>query len=112
MRFTHTTRPAWIEGIVDPKGDHIKISYGQRQVPVALLSCAARNTFTVEFVVSRSITHRFANRIREAVCRELDFYLLHCVGPDSWAFVQYHCNTAANTCSTVHWSWQPKPEAA
>lgn len=96
---------------MDRAAEHLKLCYGDRQVPVALVAREVNKDFTVEFLVNKRITDRLASRMAEAVRRELDTYLLHAVGPDSWAFARYHCDTAANRCSAVHWSWQPKAGA-
>ncbi len=40
--------------------------------------------------------------------KSLDFYLVGLNKPDPWAYAIYHCNTAANMYSEVHWSYFPK----
>jgi len=42
-----------------------------------------------------------------AAGRELDFYLVEKGGANPWAYAKYHCNTAANMYSSVHWSYFP-----
>ena len=37
---------------------------------------------------------------------ELRYYLLDKGEPDPWNYAQYHCITAANLYSAVHWSFQ------
>lgn len=108
MRTTRYDRPAWVEGVVNQASEHIQICYGERRMPVARVTRDANKEFVVEFLVSKRMTQRLAGRILEEVRRELDFYLLGAIGPDSWAFAQYHCDTAANMCAVVHWRWQPK----
>ena len=40
-----------------------------------------------------------------AVRRELDFYLVELGEKDPFAYARYHCGTAANLYSRVHWSF-------
>jgi hypothetical protein len=42
-----------------------------------------------------------------AARKELDFYLVDKREPNPWAYAKYHCNTAANMYSKVHWSYFP-----
>jgi hypothetical protein len=101
-------RVAWVEGVVDRRADHISLSYGEGQRAIALVAPQGRHGFTVQFLLKARRTETRANKILDDVRRELTFYLLELVGPDSWAFVQYHCGTPANRLSIVHWTWHPK----
>jgi hypothetical protein len=98
----------WSAGVVDRQDDHIKISYGAHRMPVALVAQTAEREFTVEFLLGRRISVRRAGVMLAAVRAELDFYLLCSTGPEPWAFARYHCDTVANACSSVHWSWQSR----
>jgi len=112
MQFgARTPRAAWVEGVVDRGADHISLSYGEGQRAMALVAPHGRHGFTVQFLFKARRTEARANKILDEVRRELTFYLLDVVGPDSWAFVQYHCETPANRLSRVHWAWHPKPVA-
>jgi hypothetical protein len=104
-------RIAWIEGVVDRNADHVSLSYGEAQRAVALVAPRGRQGFTVQFLLKARETEERANKILGDVRRELTFYLLDVVGPDSWAFVQYHCDAPANHRSIVHWTWHPKNPA-
>jgi hypothetical protein len=58
------------------------------------------------------LSFNFAQRIIDAAREELDFYLVeHPKGfPGTghpWGYAIYHCNTAANMYSNVHWSYFP-----
>ena len=109
MRLTaRAPRTAWVEGVVDRRADHISLSYGESQRAMALVAQHGRYGFTVQFLLKARRTEVRANKILDEVRRELTFYLLDVVGPDSWAFVQYHCETPANRRSSVHWTWHPK----
>ena len=111
MRITGKTRPAWVEGVVNPAADHVRVRYGEAHKAVALVAHHATKGFTVQFLLKARQTDLRANRILNEVRRELSFYLLDAVGPDSWPFVQNHCETPANQRSIVHWSWHPKSSA-
>jgi len=108
MRITGKARPAWIEGRVDRGADHVSVSYGEARRAVALIAPHRTNGFTVQFLLKARRSDAQANKILGEVHRELTFYLLDVVGPDSWPFVQYHCETPANSRSIVHWRWHPK----
>lgn len=109
MRLTRRTpRVAWVEGVVDRRADYVSLSYGEGRRPIALAAPHPRDGFTVQFLLKARPTEARANKILDEVRRELTFYLLDVVGPDSWPFVQYHCETLANRLSSVHWAWHPK----
>lgn len=110
MRFrAPTPKPAWIEGIVDPKREHASLCYGERRQIMARVTPHRREGFIVQFLLKAPPGAPQA-RMLDEVRRELTFYLLDVVGPDSWAFVQYHCDSPANHLSRVHWSWHPEAE--
>ena len=108
MPVTGKARIAWVEGVVDRKADHISVSYGEARRAVALVAPHARHQFTVQFLLKERAADPRARRILDEVRRELTFYLLDVVGPDSWCFAQCHCDTPANHRSIVHWRWHPK----
>ena len=103
------SRLAWVEGKVNRRAEHASICYGESHRPVALVPPNKRHSFTVEFILKARPNDVRSGRILEDVRRELQFYLLDVIGPDSWSFVQFHCDTPANTRSIVHWNWHPKP---
>ena len=112
MRLTaRTPRPAWVEGVADRGADHASLSYGESRRAMALVAPYSRHGFTVQFLRKARRTEVRANQMLDEVRRELTFYLLDVVGPDSWPFVQYHCETLANRLSSVHWTWHPKTES-
>lgn len=113
----------WVEGLVDTNDDHIKLWHGkpptadrggavrQSGRPVALLARGRGKTFTVQFLVTARPRDQRTAKILKDVRRELDFYLIELSTPDRpdpWAYAQYHCYTAANIYSKVHWGWYPK----
>ena len=107
MRITKKERVAWVEGPVNRAADHVSVSYGEGDRAVALVAPHARKGFRVQFLLRARHTDARTSRILDEVRRELTFYLLDVVGPDSWPFVQYHCDTPANRRSRVHWRWHP-----
>ena len=110
VRLSRKAKVAWVEGVVDRGADHISISYGEGRRVVALVAPHRTKTFTVQFLLKARRTDLRVSRILDDVRRELTFYLLEVVGPDSWSYVQYHCDTPANLRSIVHWSWHPKSQ--
>ncbi len=108
MQLARIARTAWIEGVVDRRAEHVSISYGEAHRAVALIAPRAKKGFTVQFLLKPRRSNPHASRILAEVRRELTFYLLDVVGPDSWPFVQYHCDSPANQRSLVHWRWNPR----
>lgn len=98
----------WEEGVVNRRDDHVEIRYGERSKPVALVARDAHKRFTVQFLLQEKPEDRRSRQILSEVRGDLTHYLFGLVGPDSWAFVQFHCNTAANLSSRIRWSWRPK----
>ncbi|HEX9779989.1 MAG TPA: hypothetical protein VGB20_02105 [bacterium] len=106
-RLNGKVRPAWVGGTVDKRRDHVSVSYGEARKAVALVAPHRTNGFVVDFQLKPRRNDERGNRILDAVRRELTFYLQDVVGPDSWSFVKYHCETPANYRSIVHWRWHP-----
>lgn len=109
MRLSLKPKPkaAWVEGKVNRRAEHASVCYGESQRLVALVAPHKRHHFTVQFVMKERPSNPISIRILDDVRRELRFYLLDVIGPNSWPFVQFHCDTPANRRSTVHWSWHP-----
>lgn len=98
----------WVEGTVDVNGDHIKIRYGDEPEPVALLAPGPDKTFTVEFLPKLESLSRKDQEILDDVREKLDFFLVQFSEEDPWAYAIYHCTTASNIYSNVHWGYYPK----
>ena len=108
---TKPNQAAWNEGKVDVSAEHIGIHFGEGKKPVALVGHSRRSGFTVQFLIKESTGTRsveILNQIRQ----ELNFYLLHAVGPNSWDFAKYHCETVANARSRIHWRLCGSPDEA
>ncbi len=100
----------WHEGPVDGDHEHIEVRYGDASktgyegwVPVALVGRPAQRVFPVRWVAETD------GQAAIEVRRELDFYLVEhpATYPETghpWEYAVYHCGTAANMYSHVHWS--------
>ncbi|MDD5434518.1 MAG: cell division FtsA domain-containing protein [Nitrospira sp.] len=98
---------SWVESAVDRKRPYIKINYGKIVVgPVSLIDVAIvgtpeGNVFPVQFLINNS--HPDYAEVIKKVRSELDFYLVEKGEPDPWRYALYHCTTASNIYSIVHW---------
>ena len=88
------------EGIVDQHKEHIKLSIGDDPTPMALLAPQDPYRFTVQFLIQDNEVTRASLK---AIRTELDFYLIGLGEKDPWAYAKYHCGTASNIYSEVHW---------
>lgn len=98
----------WEKGIVEESGEHIDLLYGDanEQDPaefacIARLSPPVKMKFTVQFFPSDNEAND--RSIVQEVCRELNYYLVDLREGDPWAYAKYHCTTASNWYSNVHW---------
>ncbi len=97
----------WTEGAVALGKEHIQLSWGdlEHARPIARVAPAGAHAFTVEFIVDE-LGHAAAFA---AVTKELNFYLIENGEPNPWAYARYHCKTAANLYSSVHWELVEPP---
>ena len=108
------TKPAWHwhPASVGGNRDHFELRYGQPESPanswkpIALIGRPTQGMFPVEFFVD-STSETYSSAI-SAVIRELDFYLVEKGERDPWAYARYHCGTASNLYSFVHWFFCPE----
>jgi hypothetical protein len=101
------SRWKWMEGTVNTDDDHMKLTYEERPDPVALIAPGEGSTFIVQFLEMDSKQDNGKEMMRY-VRRELDFYLVELREENPWAYAIYHCSTAANVYSRVHWGYYPK----
>lgn len=94
----------WIEGRVDTDQDHFKINYGEDPTAIALVGRGEHQTFVIQFLENSSSDAQCLN----AVKKELDFYLCEKKERDPWLYAKYHCSTASNVYSDVHWAFYPR----
>jgi hypothetical protein len=100
----------WTTGLVSPEEEHIEIRYGnaadsgwKEWKPIARVAAPKGQIFSVEFLVEPEAPD--AIETVNAVKKELDYYLVDKREKDPWAYARYHCGTAANVYSMVHWSF-------
>ena len=102
----------WQEGVVDPQKKHIELRYGDAGTsnyedwqPIARIGKPEQNIFIVEWLITPDLPE-YQSMIT-GTRGELDFYLVEKGEPNPWAYALYHCNTASNIYSRVHWSYFP-----
>ncbi|MBI4333278.1 MAG: tetratricopeptide repeat protein [Chloroflexi bacterium] len=104
--------PEWHEGSVDAEKEHIRLFWKENTSPLALVAPAGKGSFVVQFLpVPQSLAGEKDAAVR-GVRKELDFYLVGKGEKDPWAYARYHCGTAANLYSDVHWGRFPGKKAA
>ena len=110
MVVKHRRNPSWkwAEGTVNTDDEHFEITHRENPKPVALVGWGRGWTLKVQFLLPASATVREAGETREAVRRELQLYLVELNEPDPWAYLTYHCRTASNIYSDVHWHFHPR----
>ena len=100
-----------VEGIVDTNEEYIKITYGAigdgDLEPVALVAPDNNKTFTVQYLLKPEPKNEDNQKMLDAVRKELNFYFLELKEKDPWAYACYHCTTAGNLYSDVHWHHYP-----
>ena len=98
----------WFEGTVNTENDHIKITYGDSKYTIALIEPVGERSFKVQFLMKPEDTLIDGQKIIDEVRQELDFYLVDLRERKPWEYAKYHCGTAANIYSNVHWGYYPK----
>ncbi len=95
-----------------PGQEHIKLWYGRFEdqkpadfIEVALVSASVDRIFTVKLLIENNGANN--ERILAEMRRELDYYLVKKRERDPWLYAKYHCGSAANIYSSVHWSYYP-----
>ena len=110
----------WTQGDVRLASDHFELSFGDMRhtgcpclIQVALVGRSTNRIFPVQWVVNPGTPTGEAQTILAEARRQLDFYLVEhpqqfreLMG-DPWSYAIYHCGTAANIYSPVHWSYFP-----
>lgn len=103
---------SWREGDVDVEEEHIELRYGdagesdfEQWVPIALIGKPTNRVFPVRRLMSPDNPSH--EQMINAARKDLDFYLLEKGEANPWEYAIYHCNTAANMYSKVHWSYFP-----
>lgn len=102
----------WEEGPVDPAREHFELSYfadpedkweerHQQRPPVALVGRGRGKCLLVDFPDG----DRADRSARDAVEKDLTFYIVEHKDVKKWAYLIYHTDTMANVYSKVHWSY-------
>jgi hypothetical protein len=101
----------WRQGVVDRRQAHFELRSGSAYeggwddwFPVALVGPPRKGVFPVQFLPLDNIGQD-EDSLRSKVTGELDFYLVEKGESDPWEYGRYHCTTAANIYSSVHWSF-------
>lgn len=99
-------------GPVDLTRDHMTLAWtgstdhgDTDALLVARVAQAPNEQFIVEMVLPPD--DPAASIAFPAVFNELRYYLVELDEADPWGYAGYHCGTAANIYSSVHWSWFP-----
>ena len=98
-----------VEGAVSPDEEHMKLSYGSfdRDKPqfsiVARVSPPRKGVITLELLVDNSTTR--GKEIIADVRRKVHWLFVEKGEANPWGYARYHCTTAANVYSDVHWGW-------
>jgi hypothetical protein len=99
----------WEPGRIDRSGEYFELSAltggqdnGDNESPIAAVGAPHEGVVRVEILVERSESNA---ALIAKVKREISFYLLELNESDPWAYAQYHCGTASNIYSDVHWSF-------
>lgn len=94
----------WVESLVDSEEEHIKITYGDDAIPVALVAPRGKRAFMVQFVLRADPSPAEPyQKILEETRDQLDFFLIEKGEENPWAYAIYHCSTASNFYSRVRW---------
>jgi len=94
----------WSEGIVDKKEEHIKVWYKSHRHPTAIATNHKKEGIVVQFLTNRKTT----SKAMKEVTKELNYYFNELNKQNPWEYAIYHCSTASNLYSDVHWGYFPK----
>ncbi len=113
QRIYRTNPPgwSWTEGLVDETKEHFELQFGEpgtfglnsNWVRVALVGKGIANSVIAQFLV-RIDSPELAAMV-DAIKNELDFFFVQLHEQDPWQYGIYHCSTASNLYSNVHWSY-------
>jgi hypothetical protein len=97
----------WREGKVDPAVPHMELYCGDwgSALQVALVAEPVDGTFIVEFPQIPQLDTTEYERIKQAVTKELTYYLVEKGEQDPWKYAIYHGSTGSNFYSDVHWGY-------
>ena len=103
---------SWREGVVDAREEHFELRFGdpsesayEQWIPIVVIGKPTNHVFLVLWLISPDNPSH--EQMIAAARKELDFYLVEKGEVNPWGYAKYHCNTAANMYSSVHWSYFP-----
>lgn len=95
--------------------EHFIIHYGDSNttepaewVPVVMIGRSVKRIYPLQWLID--IDCKSNKDIVKEVLEEINAYLLSDTEKNPWGYAEYHCTTAANIYSPVHWSFIPKNE--
>jgi hypothetical protein len=101
----------WVEGNVDKSMPHFVLKYGKLfkveikdLIIVAVVSRPVYKRFTVEFLFSGDT--KTEKEMVDQAEREINFYLLELGERNPYLYLRYHCGTASNWYSHIHWVYR------
>jgi hypothetical protein len=99
---------SWRETQVARAGTYLSLTHDYTGDEVlAFVGPPSDAVFPVEMIRHDAMDDATLREVETDVRRELDYYLLEVGGDDPWEYAIYHCGTAANAHSNVHWGcWQ------
>ena len=97
-----------VEDFVDPAGEHIDITYGDDTSALARVAPGGDMTFSIEFLATPTGSKELSTKL-ESIRQELNYYLVEKGEENPWAYAVYHCGTATNLYSPVHWRYVCSP---
>lgn len=132
MNDKNQSKWKWIEGVVDTSNEHVEIVYGPvnfeqvkiisgpsdyaTKLPTVALVCPSKKeerASIVQFLDIGEFSGSQKEKMLQDVKSELDFYLVENAAAEEnmgeggpkrvWAYIRYHCTTASNIYSSVHW---------
>ena len=90
--------------------EYILLVYGdanqvdpQDFIPIALIAPRLGGLAVQYIAADNAETKMMVHEVQE----ELRYYLVEKGEPDPWAYAVYHCGTASNWYSNVHWVYRP-----
>lgn len=95
----------WRRGAVSAASEHIVLTCGEKNTPVARVAPPVDYTFTVEILINEDRPVNLP--VLKTARASLNLYLVENEEPDQWAYVKRHCTSSSNQYSQVHWTYHP-----
>jgi len=95
----------WRRGVVNSSSEHIELTCGDKNIPVARVAPPVDYTFTVEILINEERQINLPNL--KSTRASLNLYLVENNEPAQWEYVKRHCSSSSNRFSLVLWSYYP-----